>query len=151
MNAPKVMILAVLLGSISSWIFVIVILFSLTDIDTVISSATGPLLQIYYQATSNRAGATVLIMFNLGAMAFATQGLLTVASRVTMSFARDRGFGAASRFLTPVSDRLKVPVWSVIFVSVWTVIFGLICELDRQRVLPGLASFADATLWLLQT
>lgn len=55
-NAPKVMITAVLLGSSTSWIFTVVLLFCLKDLDTVISAATGPLLQIYYQATNNVAG-----------------------------------------------------------------------------------------------
>ena len=59
-NAPRVMILAITLGSLTSWIFVIVLLFVMTDIDGVISSAAGPLLTIYYQATTSRAGATCL-------------------------------------------------------------------------------------------
>lgn len=73
MLAPKIMVFAVALGSVTSFCFVIVLLFTLKDIDTVISSASGPLLQIYYQATSSRTGATCLLIFNIGAMAFATR------------------------------------------------------------------------------
>lgn len=68
-NGPKIMIMAVLLGATTSWIFIVVLLFCLTDFQTAISSATGPLLQIYYQATSSRTGATCLLIFNIGAMA----------------------------------------------------------------------------------
>jgi len=125
-NAPKVMVLAVLLGSFTSWIFIVVLLFVLKDFDLVISAPTGPLLQIYYQAVNNRAGATCLLMFNVGAMAFATQGLLTVASRLVRAFARDRGLAQASTLLVKVHPTLKVPFWSVLFCSIWTIIFGLI-------------------------
>lgn len=64
----SVMVIAVLLGASTSWIFLLVLLFVVSDIDTVIDSTTGPLLQIYYQATSNRTGATCLLMFNVIAM-----------------------------------------------------------------------------------
>lgn len=125
-NAPKVMVGAVLLGASTSWIFLVVLLFVLKDFDAVISSPAGSLIEIYYQATSSRAGATCLTMFNVMAMCFATQGLMTAGSRMVFSFARDRGFGRVSAPLTVVHPRLKVPVWSVVFTSVWVIIFGLV-------------------------
>lgn len=125
-NAPKVMVAAVALGSSTAFIFIIVLLFCLNDLDTVISAATGPLLQIYYQATNSRAGATCLVIINLVAMFAACQGVMTVASRIVYSFGRDRGFGIASPYLELVHPTLLVPAWSIIFSSVWVVIFGLI-------------------------
>lgn len=80
MNAPRIMVGAVLLGAATSWLFVVVLLFCMTDIDTVISTTAGPLLEIYYQGTSSRVGATCLLIFNMAAMAFATQGELTLAA-----------------------------------------------------------------------
>ena len=68
MAPGTVIVMAVLLGASTSWIFLLVILFVLADVDLVISSSTGPLLQIYYQATSSRTGATCLLMFNVLAM-----------------------------------------------------------------------------------
>jgi hypothetical protein len=59
------MVLAVFLGALSSWIFVLVLLFCLTDFTEVIESSAGPLLTIYYQATRSMAGATCLLMFNV--------------------------------------------------------------------------------------
>lgn len=66
-------------------------------------------------------------MFNLMAMAFATQGLMTVASRIVMSFARDRGLGPLSGHLGAVHAKLLVPFWAVLFTAAWTIAFGLIC------------------------
>lgn len=125
-DAPKTMVLAVALGAVSSWIFILVLLFTLTDYTAVVEGAAGPLLTIYYQATNNMVGATCLLMVNVASMAFATQGLMTIASRMTMAVSRDRLMGAVSRPLTHVHPVLKVPVWSIVFVTVWVVIFGLI-------------------------
>lgn len=79
--APRVMVAAVCMGAGTSWIFLVVLLFcafeffgqmfksdllmnlcllsstGLKDLSVVIESSTGPLLQIYYQATSSKAGA----------------------------------------------------------------------------------------------
>lgn len=140
MNAPRIMIMAVSLGSVTSWIFVIVLLFTLTDIDSVIS-AGSPLLEMYYQATNSRTGATCMLLFNIGAMAFATQGLLMIASRVCFALARDRLFGPTSRPLSRVSDLWKVPTWSLVFCSVWIIIFGLICEF-RTKVFSAYCQLA---------
>ena len=67
-------------------------------------------------------------MFNVLAMAFATQGLMTIASRMVMTLARDQGVGHLSPWLGYVSPKLEVPTWSIVFTSVWVVIFGLICQ-----------------------
>lgn len=68
------------------------------------------------------------MLINVIAMFFCTQSVGTVVSRMLMVFCRDRGLGPASRFLAPVSARLKVPVYSILFSTGWVVIFGLICE-----------------------
>lgn len=62
------MIIAVALGSFTSFFFMVVLLFCLRDLDGVMTAATGPLLQIYYQATNSKAGATCLVIINLFAM-----------------------------------------------------------------------------------
>lgn len=55
-NAPRIMIIAVALGSITAWIFNVVLLFSLSDFEAMAAAPTGPLLQIYYQSTNSLAG-----------------------------------------------------------------------------------------------
>jgi choline transport protein len=72
-NVPKVMVLAVVMGASTAFVFVIVLMFVIKDFDAVVS-AVNPLLEIYYQATSNRAGATCLLIFNLVAFFMCTQG-----------------------------------------------------------------------------
>lgn len=55
-HAPRIMVLAVILGAVTSWIFMVVLLFCIRDFEAVVAAPTGPLLQIYYQATNSRVG-----------------------------------------------------------------------------------------------
>lgn len=59
-NAPRTMVLAVLLGSVSGFIFLFTLLFTINDVDTVISSTAGPLIASMYQATNSTAGTICL-------------------------------------------------------------------------------------------
>jgi choline transport protein len=62
---PKIMIACVGIGLGTGFVFLTVLLFVLKDVDAVISSAAGPVLQIFYDATNNRAGSICLLMFPL--------------------------------------------------------------------------------------
>ncbi|TXT12748.1 uncharacterized protein COLE_03158 [Cutaneotrichosporon oleaginosum] len=59
-NAPRVMVMAVGLGTVTSWIFMVVLLFCLTDFETVAAAPYGPLLTIYYQATASLTGVPLM-------------------------------------------------------------------------------------------
>ncbi|KAL1406913.1 hypothetical protein Q8F55_006325 [Vanrija albida] len=146
-NAPKTMVLAIILGAGTSFIFTIILLFVIRDFDSVVTAATGPILQIYYQATSSQAGATCLLLFNLGGMFFSGQAIMTVSSRMVWTVARDQGLGPLSDALKPVHPRLKVPARAIIFVLVWVFVFGLI-ELGSSIVLNAILS---SSVVLLQT
>jgi hypothetical protein len=64
-EGPKIMIYCVGIGVFTGFVFLMVLLFVSGPIDGpngVISSAAGPLLQIFYNATGNKAGAICLLM-----------------------------------------------------------------------------------------
>ncbi|KAL9940524.1 hypothetical protein V8E36_000012 [Tilletia maclaganii] len=126
-NVPRAMLLAVAIGSSSSFVVLVTLLFVLNDFDAVIDSGAGPLLEIIYQATRNKAAAISLLMFPLAAMLFAATGILCASSRQTYTFAKDRGL-PFSRFLThTASPRLgNVPWTSITLTSALVIIFGCI-------------------------
>ncbi|ELU42234.1 choline transporter [Rhizoctonia solani AG-1 IA] len=124
-HAPRAMILAVLIGATSSFAFLIVLLFCLKDVDAVIASPAGALLEIIYQATNNRAGSVCLLMFPVVSMAFAGQGIMTGASRMTHAFARDNGL-PFSRIFARINSRFRVPLASIVLTTTLCVIFGCI-------------------------
>lgn len=57
------MISCIGIGTFTGSIFLIVLLFVAGDIDTVINSSAGPLLQIFIHSTQNSAGAICLLMY----------------------------------------------------------------------------------------
>jgi choline transport protein len=60
---PKIMIYCVCIGTFTGVVFLVVLLFVPGDINSVIESSAGPLLQILYNATKSNAGAICLLMF----------------------------------------------------------------------------------------
>jgi choline transport protein len=124
-EGPKIMIACVGIGLFTGFIFLSVLLFVLKDIDTVLTSTAGPLLQIFYDATANRAGAICLLMFPLVCLLFATISIMTTSSRMTYAFARDGGL-PFSRIFAKVHPELDVPLNALILTTVLVVIFGCI-------------------------
>ncbi len=64
-EGPKIMIACVGIGIFTGFIFLTVLLFVAGPIegdDGVIKSAAGPLLKIFFDATSSKAGAVCLLM-----------------------------------------------------------------------------------------
>lgn len=125
LQGPKVMIYCILIGMFTGWVFVSVCLFVLTDIDTVLTSAAGPLLTMFYQATGSRAGATCLLMFPVVCTIFAEIGIMSTSSRMTYAFARDRGMPFSKVWAT-VHPGLDTPVNSLLLTTGLVIIFGCI-------------------------
>ncbi|CAD6959845.1 unnamed protein product [Tilletia laevis] len=145
-NAPRAMLLAVAIGASSSFIVLIVLLFVLTDLDAVIESGSGPLLQIIYQATRNSGAAVTLLMFPLISMGIAATGQLCAASRQTHTFAMDGGL-PFSRFLSrEASPRLGGVPWTALsLTTALVIIFGFV-YLGSSSALNAILSSSVVTL-----
>ncbi|TVY24173.1 Choline transport protein, partial [Lachnellula hyalina] len=127
-EGPKIMIACVGIGIFTGFIFLMVLLFVAGTIDGpdgVIESTAGPLLQIFYNATGNKAGAICLLIFPLVCLLFATTSIMTTSSRMTYAFARDGGL-PVSRFFAKVHPRLDLPLNALYLTVVLVVIFGCI-------------------------
>lgn len=124
-EGPKIMLYAILIGMFTGFVFLMCLLFVLDNVDNVIESAAGPLLQILYDATSNKAGAVCLLIFPIVCMLFTTTSIMTTSSRMTYAFARDRGL-PASRVFAKIHPGLDVPLNALIWTAVWVIIFGCV-------------------------
>lgn len=56
-NCPIAMVAAIGIGTVSGFVYLICLLYSVSDYDALLTSANGSLLEAYYQATQNRTGA----------------------------------------------------------------------------------------------
>ncbi|KAI0163117.1 GABA permease gaba [Pestalotiopsis sp. NC0098] len=124
-QGPRIMLYCIGIGMVSGFFFLSCLLFVLKDVDTVIESAAGPLLQIFMDATNNKAGSTCLLMFPLICMLFTTVSIMATSSRMSYAFARDRGL-PFSHVFARVHSTLDVPLNALLWTTAWVVIFGLI-------------------------
>ncbi|GFF95696.1 LOW QUALITY PROTEIN: choline transporter, putative [Aspergillus lentulus] len=62
-DGPLIMVACVAIGLTTSLILIIALLFVSRDIDTIITSGAGPLLQIFFDATNSEVGSICLLVF----------------------------------------------------------------------------------------
>ncbi|KAI0874238.1 amino acid/polyamine transporter I [Hypoxylon argillaceum] len=125
MNVPRAIVTTVLLNGSTGWAMVLAVLFCLGDIESVINSPTGfPFIQVFYNGTG-RAGATAMTIVIIVIIWFAVIGFAATASRMTWSFARDRGL-PFHRFIRKVDPRTRVPVVAIVIVTVIPCLLNLI-------------------------
>ncbi|KAM4055891.1 amino acid permease [Hirsutella rhossiliensis] len=143
-NAPRTMYLAVVCGALSGFLFMLVCLFCIQDLERLLSPPSGfPFIEIT-QSTVGLSGAAALIalfIFNgLG------QGvsILTSASRLTWSFARDGGipFGA---FFAHVDPQWRVPARALWLQAALISLVGLL-YLFANTVLQAILSVSTIAL-----
>ncbi|KAF1914677.1 amino acid/polyamine transporter I [Ampelomyces quisqualis] len=122
-EGPKIMIYCVMIGTVTGFLFLMILLFvSGGDAEAIISSTSGPLIQILYNATNSRAGAACLLMFPLVCILFAEVAIMTTSSRMTYAFARDGGL-PWSPFFAKVHPRLGQPLNALILAAGLTILF----------------------------
>ncbi|KGQ03358.1 putative amino-acid permease C15C4.04c [Beauveria bassiana D1-5] len=143
-KGPRIMVGCIGIGISTGSIFLVVLLFVAGDIQQVIESSAGPLLQILINATKSTVGAICLLMFPLVCLAFATISVMTTSSRMIFAFARDGGL-PASKFLARVHPRLGLPLNALLLTSVVVAIFGVI-NIASTNAFNAIISAAVVTL-----
>ena len=103
MKVPRAMMYAVVLNTVMALGFLITLLFCIGDVDAAINTPTGfPTIQIIYQATGSKAGATIIECMILLSTMIALFGVFASVSRLTWAFAKDNGL-PYSEFFSRVS------------------------------------------------
>ncbi|GKZ23801.1 hypothetical protein AbraIFM66951_005073 [Aspergillus brasiliensis] len=98
-KGPKIMVVCVGIGTFTGAVFLIVLLFVAGNMDEVVNSSAGPLLQILIHATNNRVGGICLLI--------------------------DGGL-PASKFFARVHPRLGLPLNALMLTAFVVIIFGCI-------------------------
>lgn len=105
-NVPRIMWMAVLFGALTGFIFMIVCLFCIQDLDTVMQ-ASLPFIRLMVSTVGREGGATLIVLFTFNGVGQATS-VITTSSRLTWGFARDGGV-PWSRYLSHVDHVWQVP------------------------------------------
>lgn len=124
-EGPRTLLASILMGIITGLIFLTILLFVLKDIDAVISSPAGPLMQIFYDSTGSKVGSICLMIVPLVCFLFASVSLMTTSSRMTYAFARDKGLPFSSTF-SRVHRGLGLPLPAIFLTAFIDVLLGCI-------------------------
>ncbi|KAL4918719.1 amino acid permease family protein [Aspergillus aurantiobrunneus] len=110
-NAPRVIWLAVLLGAITGFIFMLICLFCIQNVNGVVD-ADLPFIELMQETVGLQGAAVLLALFIFNGLG---QGIsiLTTASRLTWGFARDGGLPWSQYFA------LIDPVWKAPVRALW--------------------------------
>ncbi|KAH2411131.1 hypothetical protein KXV53_005404 [Aspergillus fumigatus] len=143
-NAPRVTYLAVLSGAVTGFVFMVVCLFCMQDVDRIVDSPSGlPFIELMLETVGLKGGAALIALFIFNGVG---QGIsiLTTASRLTWGFARDGGL-PWSRYLTVVDPAWKAPVRALWAQGVLIALVGVL-YLFANTVLEAILSVSTIAL-----
>jgi choline transport protein len=123
---PRAIIWTAIVNSLLGFLMLITFCFCLGDIESVLMSPTGqPHIQVMYNTTNSRAGATVLASITVVMAVFGCVNNGATSSRQLFAFARDHGvpFGA---FLSRVQPGWDIPMNSVLVSFAISILLSLI-------------------------
>ncbi|KAI0205836.1 choline transport protein [Astrocystis sublimbata] len=125
-DAPRAILYAIGVGGVTGVAFILVILFCITDPETVLSTKTNmPITELIFQATGNRVAATILTLALAVCFLNGTNGCITSTSRLLYAMARDKGVVYHDYFAT-IHPKLHVPVRTIVLTWVFNALFGLL-------------------------
>lgn len=126
LNLPRAICGSMIMNGLLGLVMMLTTLFCLGDIEKVLATNTGyPFIQIFFDSVNNLAGVTGMVVITLIPTWACASGILTTASRITWSFARDRGTPFSS-FVSKVDPRTKVPILAVGVVTLCACLLTLI-------------------------
>jgi amino acid transporter len=115
-----------ILNGLLGFAMMLTVLFCIGDISTVVATNTDfPFIQIFADSAPKIGGATVMVAIVLALTWACAIGITTTASRMTWSFARDRGTPFSS-LIMKVERRTQVPVIAVGVVTLLAALLTLI-------------------------
>lgn len=99
-DVPRAILMAIGIGGITGFAFLLVILFCIVDPTAVLNTSTGmPISELMLQATGSRAAATILTLMLAVCFINGTMGCITSASRLLYAMARDNGILFAKQYV----------------------------------------------------
>ena len=117
-DAPRAIVLAVWIGAVTGFVFLITLCFCIGDISATAASPTGvPVIQIIYDSTNSLAGTSCLTTLFIVIDVFCAIALTAEGGRAVYAFARDRGL-PFSDVWARVEPRKQIPVAAICLVVV---------------------------------
>ncbi|KAJ5753614.1 uncharacterized protein N7511_007767 [Penicillium nucicola] len=117
-DAPRAIVLSVLMGAVTGFVFLLTLCFCMGDIGSTAGSTTGvPVIQIFYDSTRSKVGTCFLASLITVIVIVASVSLVAEGSRSVYAFARDHGL-PFSALWSKVEPKRKIPVYSIVLTLV---------------------------------
>ncbi|CAK7200546.1 hypothetical protein SEUCBS139899_003243 [Sporothrix eucalyptigena] len=143
-NMPRIVVLAVGMGALSGFIFMVVCLFCIQSLDSVLDGPTGlPFMDLCTSTIGLQGSAVLLSLFIFNGLGQGVS-ILTTGSRMTWGFARDGGL-PFSRHLASVNPTWKVPANSLFLQGALIGIVGVLYTFS-DTVLSAILSVSTIAL-----
>lgn len=125
-NIPFAIMGTVAIGFGTAFIYSISMFFSMTDLDQLVNTPTlVPILELYYQATGSKAGATLMVFMVCFTGLGCQVACHTWQARLCWSFARDRGL-PGSHLWAQVHPKMGIPFYAHCVSCLVVAILGLL-------------------------
>lgn len=125
-HLPRIMLIVILSQAAIGVVWIIVLGFSITDMDLIVHTKTGiPVLELIRAATSSDAAAILFCITLLVNNSTSALGSAVTMSRQGYAFARDGGLMWNSK-LTELSPGSHLPFWSITLPSLIVALVGVI-------------------------
>jgi choline transport protein len=143
-NAPRAIYLSVICGAVTGFIFMVVCLFCIQNLDDILNSPTGlPFMELITTAVGLQGGTALIVLFIFNGLGQGVS-ILTTASRLTWGFARDGGL-PWSGYLSHVDATWKVPSHALWMQGILIALIGIL-YLFANTVLQAILSVSTIAL-----
>ncbi|KAF2704304.1 amino acid transporter [Pleomassaria siparia CBS 279.74] len=127
-DVARSMLLSLGINGVLAFGMLFAVLFSvpIAEIMTILTTSEGfPVIHIFKAAVGSTAGATIMTSIIIVLEFCSALGCLAAASRMTWSFARDRGL-PFSRYISMIDKRTTIPVVAIVVVTLCSALLALI-------------------------
>ncbi|KAJ2963685.1 hypothetical protein NQ176_g10840 [Zarea fungicola] len=141
---PRALYLSVVCGAISGWLFLCMCLFCIQNLDNLQNPSSGqPFIELIQDVVGLKGAAAFVALFTFNGLGQGVN-IMTSASRLTWSFARDGGI-PFSRYFSHVDEFWMMPVRALWLQTGITVLIGLL-YLFANTVLQAILSVSTIAL-----
>lgn len=164
-RVPQAMVGSVVINGLFAFCFIIAILFTIGDIDTVTNTSLGyPILEskiavklryrnhtadletVFYQTTQSKAATSILTLMIIYVGTMACLSAMTSVSRLTWAFARDRGL-PFSDFFSQVHPTLHVPI-NALMLDITVCVILLVIAIGSTTAFYAIVGLSTLALYI---
>ncbi|KAM3557901.1 hypothetical protein ARSEF4850_004843 [Beauveria asiatica] len=125
-DAPRALIYTIAVGGLTGFLFILVILFCLSDPTSVVSAPGNmPIVAMVLRVTQSRAAASIISLMISVCFINGSNASITSVSRLLFAMARDRGI-IFHDFFAHITPHLDVPLRPILLCYGFNVCFGLL-------------------------